>query len=380
MGPVGIVTLTGNGNFGNRLQNFALQEALKGLGVTRVDTIKNTHRAGKGGSAITRRVDWIRTNGVKSVAPQIKRKMGRAFGPPNPAPTHPLGADRETAIGAFIDERIGETRSDYRDVEAARELVSEYDFFVAGSDQIWNPRFGLCDHLRFLEFANADQRIAYAASFGIPSLPAHLRKTYRSGIAGMPRVSVREQRAAYLVRELTGREVPVVLDPTMVLDPREWEGLAVTPQSLQGGGYVAEFFLGSSTVEQMPPVTRYASDRGLERVDLNSDAREDLAAMGPLEFIGAIKNSSLLITDSFHAAVFATIFNIPYVLRGRGAMNSRFDTLLSKSGLQMPRWETLKELEASIDVDWDSVRENLARERAASLAYLTNALALPIGA
>jgi len=130
----------------------------------------------------------------------------------------------------------------------------------------------------------------------------------------------------------------------------------------------------------MLPILEFATDRGFDRVDLKSDAREDLAAMGPLEFIGAIKASNLLVTDSFHAAVFATIFRVPYLLKGRGAMNSRFDTLLSKSGLPMPRWGTFKELEASIDIDWDSVHQRIARERADSLDYLRTALSLPTGA
>ncbi|NCD19456.1 MAG: hypothetical protein EOL89_05680, partial [Actinobacteria bacterium] len=111
-----------------------------------------------------------------------------------------------------------------------------------------------------------------------------------------------------------------------------------------------------------------------------SDAREDLATMGPLEFIGAIKASHLLVTDSFHAAVFATVFRVPYLLKGRGAMNSRFDTLLSKSGLSAPKWGTLRELEASLDIDWDAVHQNIARERADSLNYLRTALSLPTGA
>lgn len=196
----------------------------------------------------------------------------------------------------------------------------------------------------------------------------------------MAHVSVREQRAAQMVRELTGREVPVVLDPTMLPIPAEWESLAETPQSLTGGGYVAEFFLGTATDEEMRPVHQFAAARGLDRVDLRSDTPEDLAVMGPLEFIGAIKASSLLVTDSFHAAVFATIFRVPYLLKGRGAMNSRFDTLLQKSGLSMPRWETVKELEASIDIDWDAVHQNIARERAQSLDYLRSALlSLPDG-
>jgi len=380
MYSVGIVTLTGVGNFGNRLQNFALQEAIKSVGVDRVETIRSNPRTREGGNHFVRRLSILRSEGAGVVLLWLRSRFGHLVGVRPPVSTHFLGPERESAIREFVAESIDESSFDCSSVESAASIASSFDAFVVGSDQVWHPGFGLRDSLRFLGFANPDQRIAYAASFGVSSIPRHLEDVYRSGITSMAYISVREYRAAEIVRELTGREVPVVLDPTMLLESAVWEPLAKVPESLAGGGYVAEFFLGSPTDNEMLPILEFATDRGFDRVDLKSDAREDLAAMGPLEFIGAIKASNLLVTDSFHAAVFATIFRVPYLLKGRGAMNSRFDTLLSKSGLPMPRWGTFKELEASIDIDWDSVHQRIARERADSLDYLRTALSLPTGA
>ena len=36
-------------------------------------------------------------------------------------------------------------------------------------------------------------------------------------------ISVREAAGAGIIRELTGRDVPVVLDPTLLLGPSDWE-------------------------------------------------------------------------------------------------------------------------------------------------------------
>lgn len=265
MTTVGIFTLTGERNFGNRLQNFALQEALKAAGVEEVETIRSLGRTGEGGSSIARRSERLRREGPKSITRWIDRRFGR---PAKASPsTDRLGAGRERAIGSFVTERLRESTRNYSSTEEAKELAADYDFFIVGSDQVWNPQFGLLDHLRFLEFANTDQRIAYAASFGVSSIPRHLERAYRSGIVGMADVSVREQRAAELVRELAGREAPVVLDPTMLLEPAEWESLAVVAPSLaEGDGYVAEFFLGSATDDEILPVRQLAASRGLYRL------------------------------------------------------------------------------------------------------------------
>lgn len=377
---IAIVTLTGSTNFGNRLQNFALQSALGQLGVETVETIPNQYRSGDGAPSDRRRIARLRSQGFSAITSAAKRRLQHSRQTPSPTPAWALPQGQLDSIDTFVQTSIRQLEGDFSTVESVCRLAQSFDCFIVGSDQVWNPEFGLRDHLRFLEFAEPWQRIAYAASIGVPDVPSYLHKTYRRGIAGMAHVSVREQCAAELVREWTGREVPVVLDPTMLLESAEWEALAVVPPSLVGGGFVAEFFLGLATDDEMLPVQQFASNQGLDRIDLKNDCRDDLAAIGPLEFIGAIKASSLLVTDSFHAAVFATIFRVPYLLKGRGAMNSRFDTLVSKSGLTTPKWGTLKELEASIDIDWDCVHHNIARERGESLDYLRTALSLPTSA
>lgn len=383
MKSVGIVTIVSNRNFGNRLQNFALQEALKELGCGDVATIRDDTGKVRGRRRLRAGADRLRDEGIQVVLPYLKGQVGRFDRAAHQSPalrTSFLGYERERAIRTFADTHIPQVSFNLADSDGIRRILGKYDYFAVGSDQVWNPEFGLRRELRFLRFAGPKQRMAYAASVGADVVPTHMLSTYRSGILGLDNVSVREDRAAEMVRELTEREVPVVLDPTMLLEPARWESLAEVPQSLADGAHVAEFFLGSASDEEMFPIQQFAADRGFDRVDLKRDAREDLATMGPLEFIGAIKASKILVTDSFHAAVFATIFRVPYLLKGRGAMNSRFDTLLSKSGLPMPRWGTLKELEASIDIDWDSVHQRIARERADSLDYLRTALSLPTGA
>ena len=48
------------------------------------------------------------------------------------------------------------------------KLAKQFDYFVAGSDQIWNPGFFWGnDPYFFLQFARPEQRIAYAPSIGI---------------------------------------------------------------------------------------------------------------------------------------------------------------------------------------------------------------------
>ena len=118
---------------------------------------------------------------------------------------------REYKFKQFNDENI-RTRFDIPYLE---EIADEYDFFVIGSDQVWNPDFKVPG--RFLEFAPPKKRIAYAASIVVPKLPENVINTYRKRILEMPYVSVREKDGCDLVEKLTGKRPLHVVDPVLLL-------------------------------------------------------------------------------------------------------------------------------------------------------------------
>lgn len=368
MSSAAIVTLVGNVNYGNRLQNFALQEVISGMGFTKVQTIAGLDEVE---SRVAREFWKLRVGGLPLVRHSLARRIRRPQRPGHDTHSHILSDRRQRAIADFTKSHIDEYHC--ASLSDARALAHRIDLFVAGSDQIWIP--GLPELPSFLTFAHPQQRIAYAASFGVPRVPDYYRKVFQSGIRGMNHVSVRENNGADIVHELIGADVPVVLDPTMLLAPVTWAELAVQPKDLND--YVAAFFLGMPNATEMTPIYEHASRTGCEIIDLKRETRFNFDEMGPFEFIGAIRHAKLLVTDSYHAAIFAMIFEVPFLLKGRGSMNSRFDTLLAKSGLNWPLWRTRRELEASIDVDWGAVRGNLARERSDSLIFLRNALLGP---
>ena len=49
-------------------------------------------------------------------------------------------------------------------------IQDDYDFFLVGSDQVWNPTFNRLSNVDLLTFAKKEQKIAFSASFGIEKL------------------------------------------------------------------------------------------------------------------------------------------------------------------------------------------------------------------
>ena len=82
-------------------------------------------------------------------------------------------------------------------------------------------------------------------------------------------------------------------------------------------------------------------------------------------------------TDSFHAAVFSILFHRPFLLVQRGAMNSRFETLLAHAGLQDRLLASVADVGGSLEIDWAPVDERIEAIRDSSLSFLGIVLPQP---
>ncbi|WP_164719803.1 polysaccharide pyruvyl transferase family protein [Flaviflexus ciconiae] len=382
---VGVLTLEGNFNFGNVLQSFALQRSVQLLGVRTVEAV---HGVPMGPTRF--RIQKTRIeNFIQNPSRYLKLIASRFIGPLDEnrqsRGANIIHPDRSAQISRFVSERIAVSSARYFKDSRRDSFGSKYTFFVVGSDQVWNPAATNANSEWFLEFAEPEQRVAYAASISAPSIPRELRSKYRKGLRGIPQISVREHQGADIVEELIGRRPPVVLDPTMLHTADFWDELASKPASLENKNYVLFFHLkdgddrsgGESVVlRRSNIVEEYATRNGLEIIDIYDPVDPQLLAIGPLEFIGAIRNARLVVTDSFHAAAFSTIFHTPFLLEERGNMNSRFETLLDHIGLNNRMLNEIVDVESALDVDWESVDERLADRRRDSLAFLAGALGL----
>lgn len=151
------------------------------------------------------------------------------------------------------------------------------------------------------------------------------------------------------------------------------------PPALMGRRYVLIFLLAawdSSSVlsVDLSTVETQARRRDLELIDMNSLSDRDVLSWSPLEFLGAIRSAELVVTDSFHAAAFAHVFNRPFLIAQRGDMNSRFETLLAHSGISGVSLGEVTNIDRAGDIDWPQVNGRLASRREESMDFLRDAL------
>ena len=280
--------------------------------------------------------------------------------------------------------RISEHRFESVQELSAAELP--YDVILSGSDQIWNPKIfpdGHFDPVFFGAFSDK-RKIAYAPSFGIPRIPEEMEAELREYLAQFSHVSVRERQGQSIVRHVADRDVPVVLDPTLLLDREQWTAMANTPESYPKEGYILCYCI-SKPGALTPYIRRLAEETGLPVVQLcgirqkvHPSAKCVLDA-GPAEFLALFQNAAYVCTNSFHGTVFSVQFQKPFFTAVAPAElaapeRSRTFSILSRLGLTdriIGKGDT-----AALDavIDWRAVEEKLMEARASSLAYLRAAL------
>ncbi|MBM7502744.1 polysaccharide pyruvyl transferase family protein [Agromyces aurantiacus] len=367
---VGIVTINDDTNYGNRLQNYALQEAVRALG-WEPETLRNRPPAWDRALLAPRLLHEARHD-APALAARTLTRVGERLGRTSAGPAAFLER-RRAAIAAFARANVASSPNEYSERPAA-EWADRYAHAIAGSDQVWNPVYRRAQGIDFLDFVPAERRIAYAPSFGVQRIPGFLRSRYRDWLAGIPHLSVRETGGRRIVAELTGRDVPVVLDPTLLVEQDVWDRLIAGRPPIVDRPYAVRFFLGHPTPEQEAWLDHDARSAGLAVVDLHALDREEYADVDPAGFVWAIAGAERVSTDSFHAAIFALRFRRPIIARTRFARDPRWDELLSQNELTAAP-SGVPGLRSISDVDWDAVSARHARLRRESTEFLARGLA-----
>lgn len=189
------------------------------------------------------------------------------------------------------------------------ETADDYDFFVIGSDQVWNPYH----NIGFLEFVPREKRIAYAASIASPSIPDNLKEYFLQGMSGFDFISIRDEGAVKMVEELTGKTPLLVIDPVMLLTIDEWKEVVQRPiwfDEKYERGYILSYCLRN----QPPPILQSLSkELNLPILKLLDIENYNHYNVGPEEFIFLMMNASLVYTNSFHGTTFSILFRRPFV-------------------------------------------------------------------
>lgn len=392
MKKLAILTLVIN-NYGTKLQSYALCRAIKSFGLVEPEVI-NLEGAWHGSTVkISRKkqlLDVLRTYKLKSFKKIIDfvrfayeykkiRENGDSY------------KDAVSKMGDLylsFDQNIPYSKIVYTldDIRAGK--LSNYDIFLVGSDQVWNgPRVGcldvyMCDFLHQKRSA-----LSYAASFAIGDIPENMRDDYSKYIQNMKTLLVREERGVELCNELGRDDAKHVVDPTLLLEGKDYDELVNMPVDLVGtDDYILVYSLTTS-MKIYEEASKLAEKYHCKMAMLKRGAHPplvstfknaiDLIAVGPEEFLSLIKYAKCVVTGSYHALQFSLLFhtNFYIYLDDANAENSRMVSTLTMFGLDKQLYYETSSLPKILpQVDFEAVEPIIQSKREESLRLLKESI------
>ena len=381
---IGILTQPLHNNYGGLLQNYALQQVLKGMG-HEVETVDWRYKRYKVLSEIKA---WLLVR-----LRQFKELLLRMLLKDRPPRPYPFTEKDRKLIGRnthrFVEKYISvcpvlvNSEAELRSIDKQHR----YDGYVVGSDQVWRPQYNppALRTSMFLSFTDRKdvRRIAYAASFGTTDweFTPELTETGASLAKRFDLITVRERSAVDLCKEHFGVEAIHVLDPTMLLNREDYEELVIAECEPKSDGTLYHYILDASD-EKTLLIENAAKANGLQPFTVMPGSKwtlkhgiEECVFPPVTSWLRGFMDAEMVITDSFHGTVFSIIFNKPFwVIENSDRGSARFESLLRLFKLEDRMIAPGQEVDWTQEIDWDSVNAIREREKQKSIALLQGAL------
>ena len=380
-------------NYGTKLQSYALCKAIKSFNLVEPEVINlqdSWHGTNVKISRKKQLIDVLKTYKLKSFKKiidfirwqyqfKVIRKNAASFKDSN---------TRKDDLFLNFNRNIPYTKKIYSLDDIRGGKLSEYELFMVGSDQVWNaPRLG-CIDVYMCDFLHKKRSgLSYAASFAINDIPDNLLEDYKKYIQNMDTLLVREARGVELCKQLGRNDAKHVVDPTLLLEGKDYEELISDPVNMVGtGDYILVYSLTSS-MKIYEQASKLAARNNckmvmLKRVPCPPIASTfknaiDLLEVGPAEFLSLIKHAKCVVTGSYHALMFSLLLHTDFYiyLDDANAENSRLLSTLDMFGLNdQLYYETSSLPKVLPHVNYNAVEPILKKKREESLQLLRESI------
>lgn len=375
---IGILTQPLQNNYGGILQAWALQNVLKQMGhaptMIRFCRMEHYH-------SFEMRMQCIK----RFIRNCVKVVLGRPwYSLPNQEQTSHISQNTKHFVDKYITP-ISHLIISPSQLKAYCNS-EEFDAYIVGSDQVWRPLYSPKITNFFLDFTVNQElkRIAYAASFGTDQWEFTSTDTKKCAKLAQKfdGISVREDSGIRLCKEHLGIDAIQVLDPTLLLDKKDYIQLIDKENETRHTGNLFCYILDNTPTKQ-ETINTLAKEKGLvpfttmplkrftkENFKTNAD---DCIFPKVTEWLRSFVDAEFVVTDSFHGCVFSIIFNKPFIALGNKSRGqARFLSLLKIFNLEERLCTSEEEIQETFikTIDWTTVNLKVKEWREHSFEFL----------
>lgn len=191
------------------------------------------------------------------------------------------------------------------------DVNNEYDYFLVGSDILWDLKLTNNDFAYFLDFVNSSKKkYSFSTSIG-GEWDKETVNMVRPLINDFQRISIREKTSAqWMKKEFKDVSIEEVCDPTMLCDQAYWNKLADAGRLKIKGKYILVYF---PTDELIKDAKDYSNKKKLKIIciGLNYKYRGMKHVLPPsvADWLQLVRGAEAVFTGSYHGILFSLYFN-----------------------------------------------------------------------
>lgn len=367
---IGILTLAASDNCGSLLQAYATQTTLK-------------TRYGASSEVLDFRCAASRD--MYDILPRPWAYPRKFL---NSLLHYPSVSRQKKDYETFRHEYMTTSTRRFYSAEELSQAAENYDLVISGSDQVWNVNIPDFDSAYFLGWAGNVRRVAYAPSLGGCDFSAYPdQEQLRSWLLRFDALSTREQTGQKAVEAVTGIQVPILPDPTLLISPQQWQSIPAEP--LVKEPYVFFYSWAYEDADMNRIVRQYAEERGLKVYVIDAfkwlrHKPQDFGftmcpSGGPQTFLNLMKYAEFAFVQSFHGVIFAHMMEKDFYLldnRPVGSMDHRLASILRLLNHEDRVARCYGDIRPD-HVDYSTEPPLLTRAKEQGFAYLDSALGIP---
>lgn len=254
------------------------------------------------------------------------------------------------------------------------------DCFIVGSDQVWNlesPSEFL--PARLLKFGDPDAiRFSYAASIEKMNYTDEQKKLIKRSLSNYKGISLREESARQYIESFTDYDCYKVLDPVFLLTEDDWLKIITKPR-IKPPYILCYQVQGNKRMQEV--ANKLKKETGYPIVSVCCSAIKWIKSdyyifdASPEEFLGLYKNSSVVVSASFHGTAFGLVFKKPVYGLVKEHGSNRIKDLFQTFGLERFIIDASAEIpKPVINYDETGLTQRIDKEREYSIEFLNRML------
>lgn len=347
-------------NYGAVLQAYALQQAQRNLGIDNViinycSEKNKLYQNIKGKSPKIFLVNTMRYTEFL-INLRVIRKRSRHF-------------------KEFTYKKLNLTRK-YNTFEELKSNPPNADWYIAGSDQLWNISTMIRKEF-FLDFGDSNiKRASYAVSMGSSYNNVQYQNQLQELISQFNSISVREAEAREYIEQLVENKLIVQknCDPVFLLSNQEWTDFSKI--RMIRTKYILCYPMSGHPIikkalERLKQLTGYQIVVITTELFTHIKGDINIKDASVEEFIYLVQNAEYVLTTSFHGTAFSCLFNIKFFALLGNSAPTRISELLKHLGLENRIIRNDEEITTD-EIDFSYTNKVIESEREAGLRYLSS--------